>query len=753
MVRRIIALFFSACLCLTTVYAQWQEAKWITVSNGNADAPNTWTSYRCDVVVDKDVPEKVTANICVDSKYWLYLNGKMVVFEGGLKRGPNPTDSYYDVLDLTSHIRKGANKLEVLVWHFGKDGFSHISSGKSGLLFSAPSIGLYSDSKWEARLLPEYGVCGEPVPNFRLSEGSICYDARKELPATQVDVAYTSAKEIGYPGDAPWNALHARPIPLFKDFGLKTVKYVRHQGEKEDTLVARLPYNMQMTPAITLDDKNGGTLIKMQTNHLKGGSEYSVRAEYITKVGKQTYESLGWMNGEELYVILPHGMKIKELRYRESGYDGWAEGVFHSDDEFVNRFWKKALNTLYVNMRDTYYDCPDRERAQWWGDACVLMGECFYTYSTSVHHLMRKAIMELCAFQNEQGIIHSPIPGIYNEELPAQMLSSIGLYGFWNYYMNTGDVETIRTAYPHVRAYLNVWTTDETGLTAERHGGWDWGDWGDHRDIRLIYAAWHYMALDAANRMATLLDKPVEAANYRVIMEKVKKGFNTCWNGTAYRHPGYKGDTDDRVQALAIISGLAAKDKHEQISRLLHTQKHASPYMEKYVLEALFMLGEGEYAMERMRERYGEMVDDPIHTTLYEGWSIGENGFGGGTTNHAWSGGPLTVISQYLMGVRTLEPAWKRFCVEPQTVKFHKASISIPTVKGTIYSAFSKKGSTTTYSLTVPEGTEALLYLPLEDSNSIPGAEKYLCKENGTQKEGKTCLLLAPGKYKFKVKN
>ncbi len=753
MIKRIVALSFGLFLCLTMVCAQWQEARWITVSKGNADAPNTWTSFRHDVVVEGKVPEKVTANISVDSKYWLFLNGEMVVFEGGLKRGPNPTDTYYDVVDLTPYLRPGTNKLEVLVWYFGKDGFSHISSGKSGLLFSAPAIGLYSDSRWEARLLPEYGVCGNPIPNFRLSEGSICYDARKEATPAEADALYASAKEIGKPGDAPWNALHARPIPLFKDFGLKTAKYVCRQGEKEDTLVARLPYNMQMTPTITLDDEKGGTLIKLQTNHIKGGSEYGVRAEYITKPGKQTYESLGWMNGEELYVILPHGMKIKKLQYRESGYNGYAEGSFSCDNDFVNRFWKKALNTLYVNMRDTYFDCPDRERAQWWGDVCVLMGECFYTYSTDVHHLMRKGILELCAFQNEKGIIHSPIPGIYTAELPAQMLSSVGLYGFWNYYMNTGDVETIRTAYPHVRTYLNVWKTEEGGLTAERHGEWDWGDWGDHRDIRMIYAAWHYMALDAASRMATLLGKPVEAANYISIMEKVKKGFNACWNGKAYRHPKFKGDTDDRVQALAIISGLASEDKHQQIRSLLHTQKHASPYMEKYVLEALFMLGEGEYAMERMRERYGEMVNDPFHTTLYEGWSIGENGFGGGTTNHAWSGGPLTVISQYLMGVRPIEAAWKRFCVEPQTVCFNQASIEIPTVKGMVQSAFRKKGNVTTYSLSVPADTEALLYLPVGDAAAVPGAEQYLCKESGAQKPGKFCLLLPAGKYKFKVKN
>ena len=729
--------------------AQWNDAKWITVGEGNADVPNSWARYRKDVLI-KSLPEQVLANICVDSKYWLYVNGKQVVFEGGLKRGPNPTDSYYDVVNLRPHLRKGVNSIEVLVWHFGKTGFSHIDSGRMGLLFSAPAIGLVSNNEWESRLLAEYSECGEPKPNYRLSESSIHYDAR--VAQADAEKPYVASKEIGKAGDAPWNALHERPIPLFKDFGLKKVKFTRIEGEKEDTLVAHLPYNMHLTPYIEVDDPEGGSLIRLQTDHIQGGSEWSVRAEYVTCKGKQSYESLGWMNGEILYVILPHHVRVTKLQYRESGYDGLPEGSFHCDDSYFNRFWEKGLRTLYVNMRDTYYDCPDRERAQWWGDATVLMGECFYTYSPRVHHLMRKGILELCAFQNDQGIIHSPIPGNYDSELPAQMLASIGLYGFWNYYMNTADTLTIREVYPAVCRYLDVWKIEPGGLTAERHGAWDWGDWGDHRDMRLIYAAWHYMALDAAARMADLLGKTQDAYLFRQKMTQVKRGYNACWTGKAYRHPTFTGDTDDRVQALAIISGIADTDKYPAISKLLRTQKHASPYMEKYVMESLFQMGDGEYAMERAHERYHHMVMDSLHTTLYEGWLAGANGFGGGTTNHAWSGGPLTVIAQYLMGVSVREPGWKVFSVCPVPVRFKKADISIPTIRGMVKTAFQLGETTDVYSITVPRDTHAYYYLPCQDAAQAKGAEAYICTDSKVQKEGRLCLLLPAGNYKFKVR-
>ena len=37
---------------------------------------------------------------------------------------------------------------------------------------------------------------------------------------------------------------------------------------------------------------------------------------------------------------------------------------------------------------------------------------------------------------------------------------------------------------------------------------------------------------------------------------------------------------------------------------------------------------------------------------------IGENGYGGGSSNHAWSGGGLTVLAQYVCGVLPIESGY-----------------------------------------------------------------------------------------------
>ncbi len=717
MLKRIItflAVSFLAAISMMTADAQ--QAKWITADNPKADEPNTWIEFRKDFTIEKldKKVKSIEAQIAVDSKYWLWVNGQMVVFEGGLKRGPNPNDSYYDVVDLAPYLKKGENDIRLLLWYFGKEGFSHKDSGKAGMIFNAEEIGLVSDSSWDSRRLSEFQSAVKPKPNWRLPESSIRYDAR-----IAGQDAWGTSVEIGSWGEGPWGRLVRRPIPLWKDYGVKQLAYNSWREGKNIVHVARLPYNTQMTPVIELTDGREGTCIRMETDHIKGGSDNNIYAEYLTKQGRQTYESLGWFNGDELRIIYPadSDVTIHFIGYRETGYNCEFEGSFVCSDEVINTFWSKAMRTLYVNMRDTYFDCPDRERAQWWGDATVLSGQSYYQLSPKANALMYKAIHELVNWQREDGTLFSPVPaGNWGNELPAQMLASISTYGFWYYYLHTGDSQTMADVYPAVRKYLELWTLDKTGLTNYREGDWSWGDWGSNIDIRLVLASWHYLALQSAVNMAKLSGNDADVAGYQKQMESIKTAYNMCWNGYAYRHPSYHGETDDRVNAMAIIAGIADESKHDALFELFKKQQHASPYMEKYVLEALVKTGHGDYAVQRFKSRFRNMIEDPMHTTLYEGWE--EGGFGGGSTNHAWSGGMLTVIAENICGVRPLVPGWGEFEIRPYPV-ISECDILIPSVKGNVRSSYKDSDASFVLEVSVPEGTVATVVLPSSDYESV----------------------------------
>lgn len=691
-----------------------QTAHWITADDSLCNEQNTWIEFRKDFTLNKRT-SKVEARIAADSKYWLWVNGQPVVFEGGLKRGPNPTDTYFDVIDLTPYLKRGGNSLRLLLWHFGKAGFSHINSGKAGVIVNVPAIGLVSDSSWFSQRLKAYQSTGKPTPNFRLPESSIRYDARLDG-----QNEFRPSVEIGEWGSAPWNRLVERPIPQWRDSGVQMAEAEqKNDGHGQIIRTVRLPYNMQLTPFIDVTDANGGTTLRIETDHVNGGSQSCVRAEYITRQGRQQYESLGWMNGEELYIIYPEtaNVTVNGVGYRETGYATDFEGYFECGDSLINRFWQKAMRTLYVNMRDNYFDCPDRERAQWWGDITILMGQSFYQLSPTANALMRKAIRELADWQKPDGTLFSPIPAEnWDSELPAQSLAAISTYGFWYYYLHTGDRETMEYVYPAMRRYLALWRLDADGLTEERRGGWPWGDWGTDVDMRLMLAAWHYLALQSAVNTARLTDNETDVPGYERQIESIRSAFNRCWNGYAYRHPSYHGSTDDRVQAMAILAGIADSSKYEPIFKLFRTQEFASPYMEKYVMEALMKTGHGDYAIERFKKRFKPMIDDRYYTTLFEGWSKG--GYGGGSTNHAWSGGMLTVIAEQVCGIRPVVAGWKEFEVAPNPI-LSECNIEIPSVCGLIKSSFVDTDSTFTLHLSVPAGAKAYVKLPFTGNRKI----------------------------------
>lgn len=713
---RVASIFIVLCLALLPMSAKDWKAKWITSDRAQSKT-NSWICYQKNVQLPELDNQPVYADIAVDSKYWLWVNGELVVFEGGLKRGPNPSDTYYDHVDLTPYLVKGDNSIAILLWYFGKDGFSHNSSGKAGLLFDCQTekFEILSDGSWGCRYYNAYEETGAPYPNWRLPESNIRFNAQKEIVGWTEKGAnpkFPGALVLGEAGMSPWHNLVERPIPQWKNYGIRDyVAIEKKEGLAVDTFYCKLPYNCHVTPCLDVVS-SAGKEIRIQTDHYLGGSEPNVRAEYVTKEGAQAYESLGWMNGHTVIYQIPKGVQVNSLQYRETGYNTEFTGTFVCNDDFLNRLREKAVRTLYVTMRDTYMDCPDRERSQWWGDEVNELGEAFYATDRRGHQLAYKGILELMGWQRYDGVIFSPCPaGNWRKELPAQMLASIGYYGFRTYYFYSGDDRFIPKVYDGMKRYLHdVWKTDEDGLVITRHGEWSWGDWGSHIDLDVLLNAWYYLALKAELEFAQILQKADDVKMIKGMMDKMDVNFNKrFWTGKEYRSPNYRGETDDRGHAMAVLSGLAQPEQYPLIYEVLKKEYHASPYMEKYVGEALFVMGYPEFALQRTRERFASMVNYPGCTTLWEGWGIGKEGFGGGSVNHAWSGGTLTLLSQYVAGITPIKPGFKEFQIKPQMGDLTSAKVTVDTRYGLIKADLQRKGKRIRISVEVPEGTSAIV--------------------------------------------
>ena len=122
-----------------------------------ADGPaNTWIGFRKTVSLSNP-PASVKALIAADSKYWLWINGRAMVFEGWLKRGPNCPKLRGRGRDRT-YLVNGDNTIAALVWFFGRDGFSSKNSGKGGFMFHAVAGGMTiaTDQTWRMKVHSGY---------------------------------------------------------------------------------------------------------------------------------------------------------------------------------------------------------------------------------------------------------------------------------------------------------------------------------------------------------------------------------------------------------------------------------------------------------------------------------------------------------------------------------------------------------------------------------------------------------------------
>ena len=714
--KKTLLLLFSILGFLCTQAEPPWKAVWIS-HEGCQSLPNQWLCLKTTTSIDQ-IPSQAIARIAADSKYWLWINGRMVVFEGGLKRGPAPGASYYDEVDIAPFLQRGENTIAALIWYFGKNGFSHASSGQAAFLFDcqAPGVEILSDNRWKCITYEAYQNTDAPHPNYRLSESNIRFDARLALEGWYlpgVDKITGGAMMAADVNRPPHGRLVKRPIPQWRNSGLQDYASVERIG---DTLFCKLPYNAQFTPWFQIETARAGDTLRMITdNYTTGnGTAYSVRAEYITRAGEQTYENLGWMSGHIMKYILPKDVTVKAVKYRETGYDADIAGSFRCNDPFLNELWKRAARTLYVNMRDTYFDCPERERAQWWGDVVNELGQAFYALDPRGQQLARKGILELMNWQRNDGVIFSPVPaGGWTRELPLQMLAAVGWYGFYTQSFFSGDDSFLPLIYDRLHRYLHeVWQMGNDGLVLFRPSDWNWGDSGPNQDMKVLTNGWYYLALKAEREFARQLGKTTDIEAIDARMKLIEQNFNRqFWTGTAYRSPDYTLDTDDRAQALAVLSGLASEDKYPALTEVLSQEYHAGPYMERFILEALFRMNQPDLALQRMHKRYANMLQYD-YSTLFEVWQFKATPTDGNSNNHAWSGGPLMLLSQYVCGIAPTSPGFRTFRIAPQLGPLTEVSATVPSHYGTIHASIVRQGRVLTLTVTVPEGTSAEICFP-----------------------------------------
>lgn len=690
----------------------WGGAKWIWASTTSA---NSYVAFRKTFSLD-EVPEEAVANIAAESKYYLWLNEELAVLDGASKRGATPYDSFYEQVDLTDYLKQGENTLVILVSYNGRGGNSSVDPGKAGLLFQmqAGDQAIVSDSSFKANRLRAYrnqGLLGADWPNYSqssmLAEWNVYYDARESVgdytAADFDDSSWEDATVVCEAGAQPFNDTYLSVIPLMKfdeEYTFLESEYIGQKLAQDTTITIDLPENMQFSPYFELTAESSGLRFTYYTNTLTSQGIDSFRDDYVTAEGAQAYESLPWRSGSQLIIEAPAGITFTKIGYRRSGYDSERSGSFVTENEDVNTLWEKAVNTLLICMRDTYMDCPERERSPYIGDAANQIGETFYSLDENSWAMTKKTILNIIGWTKTDNCIPLRSPSLATNENPVQTLNF--LVSVYEYLLYTGDEETVRLFYPVAVNYLKLWDLNEDGSIVYRNGTFMWVDWGDGADAEVLQNCWYYYALSSTQKLAKALNISSDEAFFTERIQKVAAGFEKF-----KKQGGYSSGTayDDRANAMAVVSGLADEDMYDEILNILTTTYGASPYMEKFVEEALCMMGEYDACLTRMLTRYQPMIDDK-DSTLWELWEKDA-----GTINHGWTGGSLTVLSKYFGGISPESAGYESYSIR-LTDTFSSLSMGVITPKGELtYSLDRAEDGTVTISVEAIDA-DGSLYIP-----------------------------------------
>ncbi|MEN9975308.1 MAG: hypothetical protein RLZZ282_1314, partial [Verrucomicrobiota bacterium] len=482
---------------------------------------------------------------------------------------------------------------------------------------------------------------------------------------------------------------------MIKDYGLKdyvsTSKNLPHSESKPWKLVCQIPYNCHFQPSIEVEAPAGQEIRFNSSNPLV---LFLTPTETVTtQAGTQTYEAKNWVSGEGAIYTLPAGVKVKSVKYRETGYDTSFAGSFVCNDNDYNILWKKAARTAYLCMRNHFYDCPDRERVGFWGDGTPELNQCFYVFDTSAHRLARDLVRRKLE------------PKFY----PGQHLEFLGEYGLWFYYLQTGDLDSMRAIYEPTKTFLFETYQFDNPQT--------WFDWGKEvKDTAVIETCFYYNCLQTLKKIALVTGHESDIAAIDAKLHNIENTFDSQYWKNGYYMSSQVTTPDDRANAMAINAGLAAPSKWQAIFDNVLTQKtYSSCFFDRWVFEALCTMGKQEYALLRMYERYKTMIPCSF-TTLWEHydrwWASRIDAFDDASSlNHGWNP-PAIILSKIIAGVAPVEPGWTTYQVMPKEAFLTSIRVVVPSVKGDVTVDLLKTTHEYALGLTSPAATTAIVGIP-----------------------------------------
>lgn len=368
--------------------------------------------------------------------------------------------------------------------------------------------------------------------------------------------------------------------------------------------------------------------------------------------------------------------------YRDISY----RGRFKSDDDLLNRIWEVGAYTVHLNMQEYLWDGIKRDRLVWIGD---IHPETMTINSVFGHNPVVPKSLDLVRDT-------TPLP---------QWMNGISSYSLWwilvhhSWYCYQGDLDYLYAQKDYLLGLLGILfdCVDAHGRESLPEGRFL--DWPSSTNKKAVHAGLHSlltMTFDRSVELCLALGEPEIAEKCDLLASKLRKYI-----------PDPNGNK--QAAALMVLAGLAEPDEINNNLLKLNGCRNMSTFYGYYVLQAMAKAGDFDGALDVVRRYWGGMLHLGA-TTFWEhfdiGWmnnaarideiasngkrdvhgDYGEHCYTGYRHSlcHGWASGPTAWLSEHVLGIRPLEPGFKKVQIAPSLGNLRWVEGVFPTPYGDI---------------------------------------------------------------------
>lgn len=448
---------------------------------------------------------------------------------------------------------------------------------------------------------------------------------------------------------------------------------------------------------------------------------------YTMRAGAQTLRTWGMRVFRYVEVLgAPEKVTADNLQALALVYPFGSTATFSASDQNLQSVWQLARNTIEALNVNFYTDSWTRERADYEADAYLQMLSTLYL--TDDLSLGRHSIDY---FQGHR---------TWPTEWPLYVI--LAAHDAWR---QTGDPQQLRDSYSSLKAKLpDTWFDTKTQLIRKTTGSdgcnsttdCDIVDWPQSqrdgfvfRPSNTVVNALSYRAYRDMSEIASVVGEAGDATTFATRADALRAAMNSrLYVSDSGKYDDGMDDSGELTahyalhsSAFALAFGVPAENDAPRVADYVASRgMQCSVYGAAFLISGLYAAGRGQSALDLLTSKdvasWIHMIELGAGATA-EAWdpSMKSNL----TYSHPWAASPAFLVPSGLFGIQPREAGYASFQVKPQPGDLKYASVTVPTVRGTIGAAFDYDGDgNLQLAVQIPGNTKADLSIPVSEGTT-----------------------------------